>query len=168
MIYSTQDRLEYIQHIIETPSEVRFLGKLKDYVKTPDSVLRELDWWMFSKLNQYLDKPCIPYYDPKQNRIGHFFPDFIFWGQKGGRYTILFVDPKGMENQDWERKAEGYQRLFEVDGAPRVFDAQNLKVQVRLVFFTQDRNRAAEGSFKRLWMDNPHALFRMVFLDAVE
>jgi len=163
VIYSTHDRIEYIQHIIDADSEVRFLNKLRDYIKKPDSVLRHVDWWMFSKLNHYLDKPFIPYYDPKQNRIARFIPDFIFWGKKNDAYTILFVDPKGMENQDWERKAEGYLRLFEEGGQPRIYETQNVKVQVRLFFFTRDRNLAAEGGFKRLWMDQPHTLFRTAF-----
>ena len=60
VMYSTQERLEYIQHIIDTPSQLRFLNKLKEYVKKPESLLRLLDWWMFSKINQYLDTPFIP------------------------------------------------------------------------------------------------------------
>jgi hypothetical protein len=163
VVYSKDDRLEYIQHIIDTESEVRFLEKLMEYIKKHDCALRRLDWWLFSKLNQYLDTPFIPYYNPKQNRIASFFPDFIFWGQKGDAYTILFLDPKGMENQDWERRAEGYIRLFEENCKPRKFDAEHVKVQVRLFFFTKDRNMAAEGEFKRFWMDNAHTLFETAF-----
>ncbi len=155
VLYTKGQRLDYIRHIIDVESEVRFLNALREYVKRPESVLRQLDWWMFSKLDQYLDDPCIPYYSPKQNRIARFIPDFIFWGQKGAAYTILFVDPKGMENQDWERKVNGYQRLFEDEhGKAKCITHGTLEVTVRLFLFTRDRNPAAEGDFKRFWHDN--------------
>ena len=164
MVYSyRRKRLDYIRHIVDTESEVRFLNQLQSYIKKPDCVLRGLDWWMFSKLDQYLDTPCIPYYDPKQNRIASFYPDFIFWGRKRNAYTILFVDPKGMENQDWERKADGYIRLFEESGKPRIFQTGDVAVQVRLHYFTRDRNFAPDGSFKRFWMDNAQDLFKTGF-----
>ena len=123
VVYSTRKRLEYIRHIIDVESEVRFLHALREYIqpRNKDCVLRHSIGWMFSKLDQYLDTVFIPYYDPKQNRIARFIPDFIFWGQKGNRYTVLFVDPKGIENQDWERKAEGYVRVFEERGTSRVY-----------------------------------------------
>jgi hypothetical protein len=163
VIYSKGKRLDYIRHIVDTESEVRFLNQLQGYIKKPECVLRQLDWWMFSKLDQYLDTPCIPYYDPKQNRIASFYPDFIFWGRKGNAYTILFVDPKGMENQDWERKADGFIRIFEEAGKPRVFKTGDLNVQVRLHYFTKDRNPAAEGSHKHFWMDSAADLFKTGF-----
>lgn len=165
VIHTTKGkRLDYIRHIIDVESEVRFLNALRDYTKKMECVLGQLDWWMFSKLDQYLDTPFIPYYDPKQNRIARFIPDFIFWGQKGDRYTILFVDPKGMENQDWARKADGYIRLFEEAGEPRTFEGDGgAKIQVRMFFFTRDRNHAAEGNYKRFWMDSAATLFKTAF-----
>ena len=159
-VYSNGRRLDYLRHIIDTESEVRFLGVLLDYVKKPDCVLKKLDWWMFSKLDQYLDDPFIPYYDPKQNREARFIPDFIIWGQSGKDYVILFVDPKGMEQIDWERKVDGYCRQFENGkGAPRVFTFDNLTVTVRLSLFTSDRNKCPAGSYNRFWHDNARDLF---------
>lgn len=159
LVSSSQGRrLEYLKHIIDVESEVNFLHALQQYVNKVDCPLRSLDWWMFSKLDQYLDSPFIPYYDPKQNRDARFVPDFIFWGKRGNRYRILFVDPKGMENIDWERKAEGYMRHFETDGKPKVFDAKDLEVEVLLSLYTRDRNHAAEGDFKRFWTDSVKSL----------
>jgi len=159
-IYSNGKRLDYLRHIIDTESEVRFLGVLRDYVKKPDCVLKKLDWWMFSKLDQYLDDPFVPYYDPKQNREARFIPDFIFWGQSGENYVILFVDPKGMEQIDWERKVDGYCRQFEDGkGASRLFGYDKLTVSVRLALFSRDRNQCPEGSYKRFWHDNARDLF---------
>jgi type III restriction enzyme len=160
VVYSTGRKVEYIRHIMDTESEVRFLVAVRDYVKKPDCVLRQLDWWMFSKLDQYLDTPCIPYYDPKQNRVARFIPDFVFWGQKGKDYVVLFVDPKGMENQDWARKVDGYIRLFEHNKAPKDFYAQEVSIRVQLALYTKDRNRAAEGDYKRFWHDNVANMFK--------
>lgn len=158
------NRLDYIRHIIDTDSEVRFLNALRDCIKKPNCALHQLDWWMFSKLDQYLDTPFIPYYDPKQNRIARFIPDFIFWGRKGDAYTILFVDPKGTEHIDWERKVDGYRRLFETtEGKLKRFDHEGAQVAVRLFLFTKDRNVCPEGSYKRFWLDQAAALFREAF-----
>ncbi len=151
-------RLEYLRHIIDVESEVNFLHALQKCVAKADCPLRHLNWWMFSKLDQYLDSPFIPYYDPKQNRDAKFKPDFIFWGQRGNRYRIMFVDPKGMENIDWERKAEGYMRHYEAKKKPKVFNARDLKVEVLLYYYTRDRNHAAEGDFKRFWSDSVKTL----------
>ncbi|HVM51280.1 MAG TPA: DEAD/DEAH box helicase family protein [Candidatus Acidoferrum sp.] len=163
-VYSKGKRLDYIRHIIDTDSEVRFLNALRDYTRKPECVLRGLDWWTFSKLDQYLDTPFIPYYDPKQNRIARFIPDFIFWGQKGDTYTILFLDPKGMEQVDWERKIDGYRRLFE-DATGKIlrFDHEGVKVTVRLFLYTKDRNVCPEGNYKRFWMDQPVTVFKGAF-----
>ena len=159
-VFSNGKRIDYIRHIIDTESEVRFLGALREYTKKPDCVLRKLDWWMFSKLDQYLDDPYIPYYDPKQNRIARFIPDFIFWGKSGEDYTVLFIDPKGMEHVDWERKVDGYRRQFEDPrGAKRTFGYEKLNVTVRLSLFTRDRNVCPEGDYKRFWYDNARDLF---------
>lgn len=160
VIASKGKRSEYIRHIIETDSEVRFLNSLREYVRKSGSVLRELDWWMFSKLDQYLDDPYIPYYNPKQNRVARFIPDFIFWMRKGDSYTILFVDPKGMEQIDWERKVDGYKRLFESEEErPKTFAHESVSVSVRLSLFTRDRNVCPEGGYKRFWQDNLDSLF---------
>ena len=159
-------RIAYMKHIIKIDSETRFLSELKEYVENGDKdcILKKLDWWMFSKLDEHTDTPFIPYYDPLQNRVRKFKPDFIFWGQKGEDYTILFVDPKGMENQNWERKADGYIRLFEEDGVARNFEMEGVRVSVRLSFFTRDRNHASEGGYQRFWMDNAKELFSSSFL----
>ncbi len=163
VIYSLGKRLDYIRHIIDAESEVRFLRLLRDYTQKSDCALRQLDWWNFSRLDQYLDTPCIPYYDPKQNRMARFIPDFIFWGQKGNRYTLLFVDPKGLQNIDWERKVDGFQRMFEEDGKLKVFAHGDIEVTVRLVLFTNNRGLVPEGSYKRYWQDDVKQICRDVF-----
>lgn len=164
VLYSAGKKLEYIRHIIDTESEVYFLNKLRESVKKPDCPLRELEWWMFSKLDQYLDTPFIPYYSPKDNRVAKFIPDFVFWGRSAKRYTILFVDPKGMEHLDAERKIDGFKRLYEnADGTPKVFRHGEMEVEVKLFLFTKDRNRSPEGSYRRYWMDSVKQVCREAF-----
>ena len=158
------NRIAYMKHIIEEDSETRFLSKLISYVQG-DHVLKKLDWWMFSKLNEHTDKPSIPYYDSQHNQASNFFPDFIFWGQKGRDYTILFIDPKGIENINWIRKVDGYIRLFETDGAAKEFSHGDVRVSVRLAFFTDDKNRAPNIEHKRFWVDNLDDLFNVSFFN---
>ena len=164
-IYSGENRrVDYMKHIIDEDSEERFLKDLSDYVrKSKSCVLKELDWWMFSKLDPSIDTPFIPYYDSLNNRLAKFFPDFIFWGQKGDEYTILFVDPKGMENQNWVRKVEGYIQLFEENGIAKTFETENTRVSVRLAFFTRDQHNLPGNNYQRFWMDDAEDLFNANF-----
>ncbi|MGI6315023.1 MAG: DEAD/DEAH box helicase family protein [Patescibacteria group bacterium] len=113
VIVSETEKIDYLNHIINVDSEVKFVEQLEEYLAKPDNVFTQFDWWMFSKLDQTLDKVLIPYYNPKENNIANFKPDFIFWAQKGKRYLILFVDPKGTEHTDGYRKIDGYSRIFE-------------------------------------------------------
>ena len=167
MVLSDAGRhLEYARHIIDVDSEVRFLKELSGYVaKQNECALNDLDWWLFSKLDQYLDSPFIPYYDPKSNADARFRPDFIFWGQKGDRYRIMFVDPKGIEHIDWQRKVDGYIRHFEQDGQPLVFDIDGLKVDVVLRLWTKDINKLPESPYSRHWVDSISTLCESLIAD---
>jgi restriction endonuclease len=90
---------------------------------------------MFSKLDQTLDEIYIPYYNPKENMISKFKPDFIFWLKKGKQYKILFVDPKGTEHSDGYRKIDGYRRIFEnkIKNELNKYSVDDLSVQVQLL-----------------------------------
>ena len=58
-----KEQIDYIKHIIQTPSEVKFLNELEDYLAKADNKFREFDWWMFSKIDESLDEVYIPWYD---------------------------------------------------------------------------------------------------------
>lgn len=165
LIFSNNQRVDYLRHIVTEKSEVEFLEDLEKGVSKPECVLNSLDWWMFSKLDPYLDSPNIPYYDPKQNKVRAFIPDFIFWGAKEGKYRMLFVDPKGMQNEDWRNKVAGYKRLFEEADKPRYFEVNKFSLSVHLGLYHRRRDRGAEGDDSRFWHDNPAALFKAVFND---
>jgi len=114
IIVSETEKIDYLNHIINVNSEVKFVEQLEEYLAKADNVFTQFDWWMFSKLDQTLDEVLIPYYNPKENNIANFKPDFIFWAQKGKRYLILFIDPKGTEHTDAYRKIDGFSKIFEI------------------------------------------------------
>ena len=114
------------------------------------------DWWMFSKLDQTLDKVLIPYYNPKENNIANFKPDFIFWMQKNQQYLILFVDPKGTEHADGYRKIDGYSKIFEIgeQKESKKFSYNGLTINTKLLL--KPRRGIAEvlENYRKYWFDN--------------
>ncbi len=82
LIISENEKVDYLNHIIDVESEVRFIEQLEEYLQQDDNVFKQFDWWMFSKLDQTLDEVHVPYYSPKENNMARFKPDFIFWLQK--------------------------------------------------------------------------------------
>ena len=160
VLYATKDRrLEYIRHVMTVESECIFLSEVIPARKE----LAMLDWWMFSKIDQTADGVSIPYYDPRTgNASANFFPDFIFWGQRGNDYTIVFVDPKGMEHSSYQHKLDGFADLFEDKGKPRQFNHDGLTVTVRLFLFNRGANSAPEG-YKRFWRGSAKEVFKDAF-----
>ncbi|NPB03430.1 MAG: DEAD/DEAH box helicase family protein [Thermotogae bacterium] len=157
VVIAESERVNYIRHIIKTQSERQFIRQLEKYIDQPDNGFQAFDWWMFSKIDESLDEVYIPYYDPKANRIARFKPDFIFWLQKGSDYFIVFVDPKGTEYRDADRKLEGYRMIFEdKNGQPKVFrfNRNGSQVKVRVLSFLWTTDRAnIPGDFKQYWID---------------
>jgi len=156
MIVSETERTDYLNHIINVDSEVRFIDELEKYLAKPNNVFTQFDWWMFSKLDQTLDEVSIPYYNPKENTISNFKPDFIFWMQKGKRYLILFVDPKGTEYADGYRKIDGYSRIFETDGKKKSkdFSYKEFTVNTKLLLKPKQGIAQVLENYKRYWFDN--------------
>lgn len=153
VVLGEDERVDYIRHIIKTRSEVDFVNDLERYLNQPDNKFQEFDWWFFSKLDESLDEVYIPYYDPKTNRIARFKPDFIFWLKKGYRYFIVFVDPKGTEYADWQRKVDGFRAVFEDQkGWPKVWEHGELQVRVFLFLRTSDISKVSED-YKEFWFD---------------
>ncbi|MDK2820058.1 MAG: type restriction enzyme [Clostridia bacterium] len=148
------EAIDFIQHIIQTPSEINFINHLEQYLEQENNKFKEFDWWLFSKLDESLDEVYIPYYNPKLNSISHFKPDFVFWLQKGNDYFIVFIDPKGTEHTDYEHKIDGYSGLFEQEGKNKIsFKYGELNVKVYSFLNTNDVNKLASG-YKDYWFDN--------------
>jgi len=155
VLLSDSEKIDYIRHVIRHPSEVHFLSDLERYLEQESNAFRELDWWAFSKIDETLDEVYIPYYDPNSNRIRRFIPDFIFWLQKGADYAIVFVDPKGMQQTGYQHKVDGFRQVFlDKTGMPKPLSFNDLTVQVHLLLYTEDANRAPTG-YREHWFDNP-------------
>ncbi|HFD39829.1 MAG TPA: restriction endonuclease subunit R, partial [Anaerolineae bacterium] len=143
-------RLDYIKHIIQVDSEIRFVNALAQYAAN-GSRLDDFDWWMFSKLDETLDGVYLPYYASETNRLARFKPDFIFWLQKGDRYWIVFVDPKGTAHASYPPKIDGYCELFETKGQKRRFSYRSWQVEVHLLLYTADKSTT--GKYHPYWFE---------------
>ncbi|GAA7728977.1 DEAD/DEAH box helicase family protein [Helicobacter pylori] len=121
---------DWLKHVVKVESEIDFLKELQE-TETIKTLQENYDFWAFSKIDEHLDHLFIPYSNNAAER--RFFPDFIFWLQKGGTQIICFIDPKGSKHTDYEHKADTY-KLFK----GKVFsskDDPNLKIQVVLKFY---------------------------------
>jgi superfamily II DNA or RNA helicase len=154
MLLSENERIDWIQHVIRHPSEIGFLKELENYLGQKENLFVRLDWWIFSRIDENLDKVYIPYYDPQSNSIRRFLPDFIFWMQQENKYAIVFVDPKGMVQTDYQYKIDGYQELFLNEARePKVFKYDDLTIQIHLLLHTNDANTAPR-LYRDYWFDN--------------
>ncbi len=158
---SDDAKVNYIKHIIKTPSEERFINDLENYLTKGDNKFKEFDWWIFSKLDESLDAVFIPYYNPNVNEFSNFFPDFIFWLKKGDDYFIVFVDPKGTEHASAYRKIDGYKKLFEENGKERVFNHNGFKVKIKLLLRPEDISEAPT-EYRQYWFDNMEKMLDVI------
>ncbi|MFP6073214.1 DEAD/DEAH box helicase family protein [Helicobacter pylori] len=119
---------DWLKHVVKVKSESDFLEEL---LKIAETLQENYDFWAFSKIDEHLDNLFIPYIDNAAER--RFFPDFIFWLEKGGTQIICFIDPKGSKHTDYEHKADVYQ-LFK----DKIFNPKNdpnFKIKVVLKFY---------------------------------
>ncbi len=119
---------DWLKHVVKVKSESDFLEEL---LKITETLQENYDLWAFSKIDEHLDNLFIPYIDNATERC--FFPDFIFWLQKGGTQIICFIDPKGSKYTDYEHKADAYQLFKDKIFNPK--DDPNLKIKVVLKFY---------------------------------
>jgi hypothetical protein len=68
VVVSENEKVDYLNHIIDVESEIKFIEQLEEYLQKEDNTFKQFDWWMFSKLDQTLDEVHIPYYNPKRKR----------------------------------------------------------------------------------------------------
>ncbi|MGL2894718.1 DEAD/DEAH box helicase family protein [Helicobacter pylori] len=129
---------DWLKHVVKVKSESDFLEEL---LKITETLQENYDFWAFSKIDEHLDNLFIPYFNGATER--KFFPDFIFWLQKGNTQIICFIDPKGTEHTSSQRKAYWYKKLFK----DKVFNPKNdpnLKIKVVLKFYG-DKDKVVEG-----------------------
>ncbi|GAA7197781.1 DEAD/DEAH box helicase family protein [Helicobacter pylori] len=122
---------DWLKHVVKVESEIDFLKELQE-TETIKTLQENYDFWAFSKIDEHLDNLFIPYIGEHATER-KFFPDFIFWLEKGGTQIICFIDPKGTEHTSGLRKADVY-KLFK----GKVFtpkDNPHFKIQVVLKFY---------------------------------
>ncbi|MBH0307184.1 DEAD/DEAH box helicase family protein [Helicobacter pylori] len=120
---------DWLKHVVKVKSESDFLEEL---LKITETLQENYDFWAFSKIDEHLDNLFIPYIDNAAER--KFFPDFIFWLEKGNTQIICFIDPKGTEHTSGLRKADPYKNLFK----DKIFNPKNdpnFKIKVVLKFY---------------------------------
>ncbi|MDU9718428.1 DEAD/DEAH box helicase family protein [Helicobacter pylori] len=120
---------DWLKHVVKVKSESDFLEEL---LKITETLQENYDFWAFSKIDEHLDNLFIPYIDNGATER-KFFPDFIFWLEKGGTQIICFIDPKGSKHTDYEHKADAYQLFKDKVFNPK--DNPNLKIKVVLKFY---------------------------------
>ncbi|WQV20917.1 DEAD/DEAH box helicase family protein [Helicobacter pylori] len=135
---------DWLKHVVKVKSESDFLEELLKITKT---LQENYDFWAFSKIDEHLDNLFIPYIDNAAER--RFFPDFIFWLQKGGTQIICFIDPKGSKHTDYEHKADAYELFKDKVFNPK--DDPNLKIKVVLKFYG-DKDDVGER-YRDLWIE---------------
>ncbi|WQS93262.1 DEAD/DEAH box helicase family protein [Helicobacter pylori] len=136
---------DWLKHVVKVKSEIDFLQELQDQ-KTTKTLQENYDFWAFSKIDEHLDNLFIPYTNNVAER--RFFPDFIFWLQKGDTQIICFIDPKGITYADYEHKADAY-KLFK----DKIFNPKNdpnFKIKVVLKFYG-DKDRVGDN-YRDYWI----------------
>ncbi|UOR50470.1 DEAD/DEAH box helicase family protein [Helicobacter pylori] len=136
---------DWLKHVVKVKSEIDFLQELQDQ-ETTKTLQANYDFWAFSKIDEHLDNLFIPYINDATER--RFFPDFIFWLQKGDTQIICFIDPKGITYADYEHKADAY-KLFK----DKIFNPKNdpnFKIKVVLKFYG-DKDRVGDN-YRYYWI----------------
>jgi len=161
-VISGKDRIKWMKHIIDTPSEIEFVNALEKHLKVDDNFFSQFDWWKFSKIDHFLDNKNnngvrIPYIDP-YNGKRNFLPDFVFWLQKENVYHILYIDPKGTGRSEYQFKVDGYRDLFvDSEGSEekvKEFDFGEKKLKVHLRLATEDTAVFGDQDFyKKYWIE---------------
>ncbi|MGL2648219.1 DEAD/DEAH box helicase family protein [Helicobacter pylori] len=136
---------DWLKHVVKVKSESDFLEEL---LKITETLQENYDFWAFSKIDEHLDNLFIPYIDNGATER-KFFPDFIFWLEKGGTQIICFIDPKGSKHTDYEHKADAYQLFKDKIFNPK--DDPNFKIKVVLKFYG---NKDGVGErYRDLWIE---------------
>ncbi|MGL2687440.1 DEAD/DEAH box helicase family protein [Helicobacter pylori] len=137
---------DWLKHVVKVESEIDFLKELQK-TETIKTLQENYDFWAFSKIDEHLDHLFIPYIDNATER--RFFPDFIFWLEKGGTQIICFIDPKGSKHTDYEHKADAYQLFKDKVFNPK--DDPHFKIKVVLKFYG---NKDDVGErYRDLWIE---------------
>lgn len=141
---------DYFKNIIDEESEITFINNLEKYLEKYDNHLKNhYDSWYFSKLAERIDDIYIPYIDSEKSKMSKFYPDFIFWLKSGNDYTIVFIDPHGLQSgrDNTIDKTEGFERVFN----KQKFVKDGMNIEIKLVWYYEDSVKDAMLENYRRW-----------------
>jgi hypothetical protein len=161
IILATSDKADFINHIIKVPSEVKFIHDLDSFISGEKYRNLEIDWWVFSKVDESLDRVNMPYYDKEKNKMRGYSPDFIFWLKRKNEYRIAFVDPKSTKYTDYQYKADYFSKLFEENGLPKEFKFNDFSIKVYLFLKTDNINSVGD-QYKKYWIEDVSKIFSVL------
>ncbi len=149
IIYSEQEKIEYINHVIKVASEVSFVKNLIHHIQDKNFNFQ----WMFSKIDESLDKQVyIPYFYKTDNWYRNFYPDFIFWIRKDNHYKIVYIDPKGTKYADYLDKLDGFESMFTENNIPKTFFHKKYTITFELKMITDDMNKVSGDRYQHYWL----------------
>jgi len=161
VLIDSKQKIDYLNHIINTESEAKFIQDLDHYLSREDNLFnKKFEWWFFSKIDEHTDEVYIPWYNPITGKIEHFKPDFIFWlkEKNSKNYFIVFVDPKGTEYIEAYRKIiNGYKDIFE----NKEFKQEGFNIKVKLSYITKDK-ALVDKKYKKYWAENIHEVLNSI------
>ena len=146
LILSQKEKANYIQHIIKNKSEKKFVQSLAAYTNK-----KKDNNWMFSRIDEALDKFFIPYYCQESYQYKNFYPDFVFWMNKENNYKITFVDPKGIVHADYQKKIDGFKELFIEKNQPKEFSYGKFKITFDLKMVGKKNDVGKE--YRKYWIN---------------
>ncbi|MFG1414572.1 MAG: DEAD/DEAH box helicase family protein [Thermoplasmataceae archaeon] len=161
IILSASDKADFINHIIKVDSEKEFVHDLDTFISSSEAKDLKIDWWVFSKIDESLDRIGVPYYDAYKNKMRDYSPDFIFWLKKGSEYRIVFVDPKSTKYTDYQQKADYFSKLFEDNGSQKEFLFGEFSIKVYLFMRTDNLSVVGEG-YRKYWIDKVNQIFSVL------
>ena len=76
-------------------------------------------------------------------------------------YFIVFVDPKGMQNTDYQYKIDDYKKIFTnpETGKLKVFPHRGVNVRVALAMYNQNASQSSQG-YSDYWYDHPKQILK--------
>ena len=158
LLYADNEKVDFISHIIRHESEINFVKNLISFISQEREHIH--CEWMFSKIDETLDRIYIPYFSC--NTYKKFYPDFVFWQKaNNGRYKITFVDPKGAKHIDWTFKVDGFKKLFYDIPTQKLrtfsysTNGKTFSIQVDLKLVKKNATEQISEEYKEWWI-NPN------------
>lgn len=122
------------KNAIDVESEKTFIEDLQNYINT---INHNINWWYFSKINQYYDKKVYIPYVNKYNTEYKFYPDFIFWIKLVDKYKVVFVDPKGLTHEENPiDKINGFNNIF--NKSSYNFNSIEQPIEIQLYYYNNE------------------------------